>query len=209
MVTSYEALDLGRYMKINAVLQDDTLEEVDKQVRIIAILDGKTEDEVLALPMGEYGALAAQTAFLREPLPPRQLDPDTKEIRLGENTYQLTRDFTKITTAQYVDFQTFSKGFPQTLPEILSCFLVPDGKTYNNGYDPADVQRDLLAMPWPEAVSLSAFFFARFSASIADSLTSLDLARRMAKDPKKRKVLERKIAEAEAALRRVGVGLPM
>ena len=158
MVTSYEALDLGRYMKINAALQDDTLEEVDKQVRIIAILADKTEDEVLALPLGEYGALAAQTAFLREPLPPKQLDPDTKEIRLGELTLIPTRDFTKITTAQYVDFQTFSKGFPQTLPEILSCFLVPDGKTYNNGYDPAEVQRALLAMPWPEAVSLSAFF---------------------------------------------------
>ena len=122
---------------------------------------------------------------------------------------QVISDEDEYDKIQYVDFHTFSKGFPQTLPEILSCFLVPDGKTYNNGYDPAEVQRALLAMPWPEAVSLSAFFFARFSASIADSLTSLDLARRMSKDPKKRKVLERKIAEAEAALRRVGVGLPM
>ena len=208
MVTSYEALDLGRYMKVNAVLQDEALEDVDKQVRIIAILADMTEDEVLALPLGDYGSLAAQTAFLREPLPPRPLDPETRRITLGELALIPTRDFTQITTAQYVDFQTFSKGFPQTLPEILSCFLVPEGKTYNQGYDPADVQRALLAMPWPEAVSLSAFFFARFSASIADSLTSLDLARRVTKDKKKREVLERKIREAEAALRRVGVGLP-
>lgn len=203
MIDNYPALTLGRYMEINAVLQGDA-DDLDKQVQIIAILADKSVDEVLALPLGDYTNMAAKTAFLREPCPPLPIDKGWRYQGLVP-----TEDFTKITTAQYVDFQTFCKDFPATLPELLSVFLIPEGRKYNEGYDPAEVQDEVRALPFPAALGLAGFFFARYSESIADSLTFLEWGMTHTKDKMKRKALERKVREVRELLRSVGAGLQM
>lgn len=203
MIENYRTLPLGTYMKINAVLMGEG-EELEKQVQIIAILADKSPDEVLLLPLDDYAKFAAQTAFLREPCEPADITPGW---RYGDLIP--TADFRKINTAQYIDFQTFSKNFPASLPELLSVFLVPDGHAYNDGYDIAEVQQRVRAIPFPVALGLAAFFFVRFSELIADSLTSLDSAIRRTKDTRKKEAMMRKMREAEELLRSVGVGLPM
>ena len=45
MIDNYNTLPLGLYLDIDAVLQSDA-EEIDKQVRIIALLDGTTPEEI-------------------------------------------------------------------------------------------------------------------------------------------------------------------
>ena len=203
MIDDYNALPLGSYMKINEVLTREA-EDLDKQVEIIAILSGKTVDEVLLLPLTEYSAMAAQTAFLREHCKPSEIREDW---RLGDLVPVL--DFRKINTAQYVDFQTFAKGFPGTLPELLSVFLVPEGKAYNDGYDVAEVQERVRAVPFPVALGLAAFFFERFLQLTEDSLTSWATEAGKIRDRKARAQMMEKVAEVEALLRSIGVGLPM
>lgn len=202
MIDNYENLTLGRYMRINAVL-DEGGEEIDQQVQILAILDDKTPDDILLLPLTDYARMAAQSAFLRVPCKPT---PITSGWRYGNLVP--TEDFRKINTAQYIDFQTFSKQFPATLPELLSCFLVPEGKAYNDGYDVAEVQNKVRELPLPVALGLSAFFLERFSASIEDSITSLRGAAMKAKG-KQRKEMLAKLTEVEALLRTAGAGWQM
>ena len=48
MIENYEALDLGRYMKIDKILRTPA-EEIDKQVQIVAILADMTEKDVLKI----------------------------------------------------------------------------------------------------------------------------------------------------------------
>ena len=100
MINNYEALDLGRYMKIDHILHTPQ-EEIDKQVQIIAILADMTEEDVLQLPLADYSAMALQAAFLGDHCEPAEVDG--KPIQAGEFLLVPTSDFTKITTAQYVD----------------------------------------------------------------------------------------------------------
>jgi len=170
MIDNYNDLTLGTYLEIDEILRSEA-EEIDKQVSLIAILAGMDEAQILALPLADYAALAAKTEFLREECPPVTAPA---RVIVGSRVYVPTQDFTKITTAQYVDFQTFSKGGIEKLAELLAVLLLPEGKAYNEGYDFAQVVADVKTLPLPVALSLVGFFFARLSASIAASLTSLE-----------------------------------
>ena len=64
MINNYEALDLGRYMKIDKILHTPA-EDIDKQVQIIAILADMPEDKVLLLPLADYASMAKETAFTK------------------------------------------------------------------------------------------------------------------------------------------------
>lgn len=203
MIDNYDALTLGTYMRVNAVLETEA-EDLDKQVEIIAILSGKSVDEVLLLPLADYTAMAEKTAFLREHCKPTEI---AKGWRYGDLCPVL--DFRKINTAQYVDFQTFSKNFPESLPQLLSVFLVPEGKAYNDGYDVAEVQQRVEQISLPDALGLAAFFFKRFLKLTMASLTSWDSKMKKAKDEGKKKELLRRMEMLETVLLRVGAGLQM
>ena len=200
MIDNYTNLRLGLYLDIDAVLQSDA-EDIDKQVRIIALLDGTTPEAVLALPLKEYSAKAAATEFLRHDCPP--ISAPSRVIS-GDLVLIPTKDFTNITTAQYVDFQTFSTGGTAKLPELIAVLLVPEGRNYNDGYDVAEVVRVVRDLPLPVALCLSAFFFGQLVQSIQASLTSLELAAKSL--PKRRRAeLERKAEDLQGILRGVGL----
>lgn len=203
MIDNYSDLNVRTFLKVDAILQDKSLDDVDKQVGIFALLSGKSESDILSLPLGDYSAMAAKAAFLSRPCTPAKI-PDG--YRYGDLVP--TTDFRKIITAQYIDFQSFSKGFPGTLVEVLSIFLIPEGKMYNEGYDIADVHKAVGDMPFPEALGLSAFFFGKYLTSIEDSLTSWGQEVRTMKDKAKKKATMKKIAEVQELLRSAGVGLP-
>lgn len=204
MINNYEALDLGRYMKIDKILHTPA-EEIDKQVQIIAVLADMPEDKVLLLPLADYSAMAKQTAFLGTVCDP--VKADGSPVVLDGLRLIPTKDFTKINTAQYVDFQTFAKDFPGTLPELLSCFLVPEGKAYNDGYDIAEVQKAVRTLNVPTAIGLVAFFLLSFSQSIAASVTSLE--KEASRDRKKAKEWKKKAKEIAGLLQTLGAGLPI
>ena len=200
MIDNYNTLTLGLYLDIDAVLQSDA-EDIDKQVRIIALLDGTTPEAVLALPLKEYSAKAAATEFLRHDCPP--ISAPSRVIS-GDLVLIPTKDFTNITTAQYVDFQTFSKGGTAKLPELIAVLLVPEGCNYNDGYDVAQVVRVVRDLPLPVALGLSAFFFGQLVQSIQASLTSLESAAKSL--PKaSRAELERKAEDLQRLLRGLGL----
>lgn len=203
MINDYEHLDLARYMRIDKILHKP-VEDIDKQVQIIAVLADLSVEEVLHLPIAEYGDLARQTAFLGALCDPDPVGPEA--VALGGFVLVPTTDFTKINTAQYVDFQTLARDFPSTIPQLLACFLVPEGHAYNEGYDIKAVQEAVGEMTLPYALGLVAFFFEQFKKSIAATLTSLQLA---AKTTEKRKRISELRTQAEAMLSQItGDGLP-
>ena len=202
MIDNYNDLTLGTYLDIDAVLRSEA-DDVEKQVRIIALLADRTERDILELPLADYAALAAKTDFLRHECPPVTAPA---RVIVGDRAYIPTQDFTKITTAQYVDFQTFSKDGTEKLAELLSVLLIPEGKTYNEGYDFLQVVADVKTLPLPVALSLVGFFFARLSESTLASLTSLESLTKKG-NKKNRKKIEKALAQAREML--AGVGLQM
>lgn len=158
MITNYNTLPLGDYLDIVAISDDDTREANDKNLAILSILTGQSEDDLLNLLIGEFSLLMQKAAFLSEPLPRK--DKPEKSYHLGTFTLDVMADVAKMTAGQYIDFQTFAAS--NDIAGMLSTILVPHGHTYGDGYDPADVRVAILAqLPIVDANSLAAFFLKR------------------------------------------------
>ena len=165
MITTFADLTLGAMLRLYAI--PDDMDALDRQVAILAVLSGCTEDEILALPLAEYSRRVAASRFLDRDLPQRL---PQRSYKCGPFTLVPVKDFKKITTAQFVDFKTFTdqaggdeRKLSALTVELLSCMLTPEGRDYCDGYDPIDVQaaiRDHLRAD--DAVALSAFFLARW-----------------------------------------------
>ena len=173
IIDNYRSLPIGKYLEIQELSRDESIDALDQQVKTIAILTDMSEDEVLSLPIMEYKSLAAKTKFLEK-------DYDGKlqvAKSYGLNGMELVpvKDITKITTAQYVDFQTFSKEGDKYFVETLSTLLVPKGKHYNEGYEITDVHKAIKEnLSVADFLSLSAFFLTKWVKSIKDSQIYLE-----------------------------------
>jgi len=188
MINDFAHLTLGAMQRLADIPED--LDPLDRQVAILAVLSGCTEDEILALPLAEYSRRVAASRFLDDDLPARV---PQRSYTCGDFELIPVRDFSKITTAQFVDFKTFADraqgGRRDLSAELLSCLMVPKGRDYCDGYDPVDVQaaiRDHLRAD--DAVALSAFFLASWMRLSKAILTS---SRRLAKRRKATATLNR------------------
>lgn len=204
IIDNYADLPVGLYMEILAVDRSD-LGEFDKQVKIISILSGMAEPDILALPIPEYKRIAAATEFLMHPC---QEGRAAKSYRLGGLELIPTQDLTKITAAQYIDFQTLSKGGEEKTVELCSVFLVPKGRRYADGYDIADVQDAIRRhLSVQDAITLAAFFLRKYAELIVSSLTYSRRAIRRMKDPQKKAEMQAKLTEAQTMLRQLAASL--
>lgn len=168
MPGGYDSLPIGKYLDILSVCEGRR--GVDVTVGTLSVLTGMSEDDILDFPIVEFTELAARARFLEE-------KPGDARVRgvytLGEFTLVPVKDARKVTAAQYIDFQTFSRKGISAAPGVLSCLLVPEGRRYAEGYDPVDVQKAVAEnLPVADAFALYAFFLNLLRKSMADILTS-------------------------------------
>ena len=205
MITNYKSLPLGKYLDICQVCKDESLEEIDRQVKILSILSDMPEEEILHLPIPKYKEMVVASRFLEDVDKSRH-----KAARLyivGDWQLVPTLDYRKMETAQYVDFQTFAPMVETHMAELLSCLLVPVGCRYNEGYDILEVQQALKDnLSVTDALSLSAFFLTRYRGLIKDSLNSCRQEIRTIKNETKRMQMEERINSLESLMRTSGDG---
>lgn len=210
ITNNYNDLPLGKYIKILALAQDENASDMDTQVRVLAILTDLSESEILNLPIATFKELVMQSMFLATPAPTTEASVcDVYEI--GGFELIPCKRLEKITTAQYIDFQAYSKEGMPFLPEMLSCFLVPRGKKYNDGYDIVEVQKAVReCIVVSEALKMAAFFLSRYLKLMRSSLTySERILKRTKKNEARRTELEKEITRCKAILQRGGDGLIM
>lgn len=203
IIDNYRNLPVGKWLEIMELSKDENVDALEQQVKTISILTGLAEDEVLDLPIMEYKSLAAKTMFLE-----KEYDGKLQIAKsYGLNGMELipVKDLNKITTAQYVDYQTFSKEGDMYLVQTLSTLLVPKGKKYNDGYDMDAVQqaiRDNLSVA--DVLSLYAFFLTKWVKSIKDSQTFLDKEIRKISNKTMRERLMKQMQEMHSKTNGVG-----
>lgn len=208
IIDNYNRLPLGKFMEIQAVSRNESLEDLDKQVQILSILTGVAEEEILHLPITEYKEMVVRAGFL---------DPENisyhqvaKKYLVGKFELIPVRDFRKIETCQYIDFQTYAPDLDKYLVEFLSVILVPKGHRYNEGYDILELQQAIREeMSVSDGVSVAAFFLTWCRKSIQDSLNYSKWEAMKIKDQKKREEILQKIQEQKRLLETSGDGLPM
>lgn len=197
MIDSYETLPLGIYEKC----LDCQGDENEVTLEVLSLLSGHTVDELMTMPIDGYFAIKAQGAFL---LYQPTAGKVQERYKCGEFTLRPIKGVKDITTAQFIDFQEWSKQPGRNTAEKLACFLTPEGRDYGEGYDQEDVinaVREHLSVA--DAITLDAFFFYASLKSMHASLASLE--RRLT--PRERLTRPaRKMRQALRALRRSGAG---
>lgn len=177
MIDNYDKLTLRKWGEL-AALDGRTFEDdISRQVAVLAVLAGKSERDIFNLPLPDYTALVPSADFLfAEPTPSDIARRGLRTLRLGSWELEPTTDLRKITTAQYVDFQTLLTA-QAPIEQLLSCFLVPKGHTYCEGYDIAELHAALAdTLTVRDALALKAFFLQKFSNSMERILTSCKVA---------------------------------
>ena len=172
IIDNYHRLPIGKYLDI-VNLCDTEMDDVDRKVKIVAILTGLTDDDVLNLPITEFTECCAKAKFLDKQCPENLIPGVSHTYPIGGFVLVPVTDIRKITTAQYIDFKTFEKDKEHKFVEMLSCFLVPRGKEYNEGYDILDVHNAIRKeMSVAEVLALLAFFFKEWVGLIRSTLSS-------------------------------------
>lgn len=165
MITSYKEMTLQMYEHLSKIAESDT-DDIEKQIQMVSVLTGKSVKEVEDLPISVYHDLAKKTVFLMREPEIEQIKSNT--VKINERVYVITNDVTKITTAQYIDFQEYIKQ-GKNLANVLSTLLVPKGERYGEA-DFLEVKKDIERLPICTALGLNAFFLQRFAKLIANTL---------------------------------------
>jgi len=206
IIDNYRKLPIGKYNEIVKLCETE-MDEVDRKVSIVAILTGLTEDEVLALPITDFTECCAKAKFIDLPCPETLIPSVSKSYPVGGFNLVPVTDMRKVTTAQYIDFLAFSKDKEHNIVEMLSCFLVPKGMDYNEGYDILDVHNAIKEeMSVAEVLAVLAFFFGSWTRSLHSTLSYSERMARRVKDKGKRQMMMERIAELRSTIS--GVGSP-
>lgn len=168
---------------MNNVNEDEALEI---NINLLSILCDVSVEEIEDLPLTEFSKLVKQTEFLKE-MPKVEIKDN---YVINGKKYVLCANVSKMTTAQYIDYQTLVKNADKNVKELLSVFLIPKGKKYGE-YDLEEVMNDIYNyFPIADARAVS-FFFTLVLQSLTKA-TLISLERRTKKELKKTKTKEEK-----------------
>ena len=199
MIDSYNKMPIGLYFQLQALILAEP-DDYEWKPKALALLTGKPEEALLQMPLPEFSALMRRAAFL---VTPPQTERAKSAYKAGPFELVPTTDANKVTTAQYIDFQTFCKeeNDEARVVNVLSCMLVPKGKKYCQDCDPGEVREAIRKhITVVDALSLYGFFFAQLLTSMRLSLTySEKLVSRMQKMPATAR-RDREIKKAQARI---------
>ena len=148
---TWKDITLRQFNKIQ-----DLLQEIDEYttLNIIDVLyDVDSADMPAMEVMNKY---AHSLDFLMTTIPTNEKLKETYTINQRE--YNSNINLTQMTTAQFVDYQNYSKENPVDISKCLSVFIIPKGHTYNDGYDLKQVQEDIKDLDMV-TINTLAFFF--------------------------------------------------
>lgn len=189
----WESITIDKYYSICDIIYDDDIDDITKNVKLVALIADIQEDEIWKMEINDVGNLTKRLDFLNTFTLPKHTRMKITLPFYGE--VEVMKDISKMTYAQYVDYQTFSRmKLEDGIEKILSVFILPRGKKYNDGYDIVDFQRVIREnMPFRTAQGLLSFFLGRSANSMVNSLTFLDRTlRKMEESPEKEELMEKR-----------------
>lgn len=178
LYNNWDNVPIGVYNKLREISKEET-NGIDKQVDFLSVLCGVTSDEIYNLPMNEVSDLVDKIAWVNDFKFDKNYNSST--IRINGETYDLRMDLNNFTFAQYVDFEgLWSNDEDRDLAGLLSVFIIPRGKKYNDGYDIVELRKKIeQSVPITLAQSVLFFFARRLLISINSTAASLALQTKM------------------------------
>lgn len=172
MIDSYRKLTIAKYDEIKKIMEKD-IEDIDKQVELIACLADMDVDAVYNLPLTKYEQMVNSIEFLYELPKPKSNIPS--KLVIGDYKYTIMKNVEKMTTGQYIDLQNYMKN-DMGVAYILTTIIIPEGCTYDDGdYNIDDLQKDIYNnLNIEDALSIAFFLHRKLQYTINATLTFLD-----------------------------------
>lgn len=172
--TKWSEVSLKQYIEITEVSIID-MDELDKSVKILAILSGAKEDFFLELPLNQVKEYIRSIQFI-------YTNPEGGALRhtrkFGIKKYKINYKLSDITGGEYIDLTGFIKDpikVTQNFPQILAIFFKPINwlglnkkGCYHNGNQTVESRIEtakiLYDLPMDEVAALSGFFLRSYEA---------------------------------------------
>lgn len=186
---SWSSITYSEFEELTQILAADIPEDY-KVVNLLSILSGLTTAEIESLPIRKIQSLLPYLDFLKTP-PQETKHKDVYEV--NGRKYILQAYIPAITTAQYLDYSNYMKE-DKDIIKLASCFLVPEGHEYNDGYNIEQVWLDINDMYFMDVKAIAFFLLNQYAALQLISIDSLKTSM------KKMKIKKKQIKEAVAPL---------
>lgn len=178
----WEEITVRQYYEILEILREDVGDALELNARLIDCIWGIDSADI---PVIRFSWYLDELKFLQEPYEPKL---PKKEYKVKDKVFKPILDVSKITTAQYIDFQELVKRNDHKL--LLNVLFIEDGKEYGEA-DNADLLWENLTL---DAYSDVLYFFQRLLLDLMkDTLNSskkiLRKEYRREKDPQKKQEL--------------------
>lgn len=203
-IKSFKEMSLKTYYELDK-LKNKKIDAVDFEIELISILCECSVNDILDLTISEYQAIRAEAQFVADFPDIVPNCPDNMTI--NGHKYAISKDLSKVTTAQYIDFQNYLK-MENNVQYVLSCFLIPEGKKYGQGYNVDDVINDIMDLDIIDALTVCFFFINLYLTSIKVILHSLESKTKKeikkTKNKEMKKQLMKKLEEIHLLINGVG-----
>ena len=161
-------VNVKTFKKIQDYISTTQDGNIEQSVHLLSLIEGKDEDTYFNMPIKQLTEEFAKLKFM-ECTPQAAKVKNTYKINGTE--YVLTTNLQEMTVAQYIDYQVYIKNPQQYMQEMLTVFLIPKGKKYNEDYDIAEAAKDMGDLPIEDAYGIS-FFLTTLLHSLTRAITS-------------------------------------
>ena len=173
---SWNEVPIKLYREISEICERD-VEPIDKNMALISLLSDTPEDDCWDLKMDEAEKLFKDISWLWKF--DFKKNWHGKKIKINERTYDVCIDLQNFSISQYIDFQMLWPKLKDpnesdaAYSQILSTFIIPEGKKYNKDYDLKEVINEIESF-LPITLANSVLYF--FLVSLARSIRATEIS---------------------------------
>lgn len=198
MINNWKDLSIKKYNQILNV--DENLTPIEKDIEYISILSDTPTSELYMKSIEELNELRGELSFLEQKYVTS--NSPIKKIQLNDWHLNVTQNINKMSVSQYVDFNMNLQEEKMNTAMMLACFLIPEGKRYNDGYDMVQLISDIEEHVNMQLANDLAFFLLRKSQRLIKvKVESLLLWMRVKKILTKNKTLKRLLSQKIQSIR--------
>lgn len=140
-------IPVKKWYEIRDILQDPDDYTALNLIDLIYDIDSAN------LSIQDFGKYSGALDFLNTEIPTINLDPT---YTINGTTYNTNYNLSTVTAAQFIDYQNYKDA--NKWEDYMSIVFIPEGHTYNDGYDMEKVKKDILDMPITFVKSLVFFY---------------------------------------------------
>lgn len=200
------------YQLIYGIIADKTLLDEEKEIKLVGIINGMTDEQIEELTIAEFKDLKKSIQFLHD----GKIQGKVKHyINVNGKEYAISLDAFKIRYGRYVDLTTFlssDNGLVANLHLIMASLAVPVKKTWYGkrkelkyGDVPhSEVSEDMLKANFADCYHTAVFFW-----KVINGLTKATVVFSVKQLLREKKITKQKLRELLKPLKNDGDGFTM